>query len=537
MSISDDLHRFINSGISNISNKYGFYSISVFGVLMSSQLISCIENTAHKYADQIAIECQQQAWKFSELRQLAINLASLMYKQGVTTGQYVGLYCGSRSEFYLALLACWYLGAIAVPLNPDTPPAQLINTVNQIKFDLLLVPREMQVPNLLDQLRIFIIELENIKKNSANVIWQLPENNDIAIILFTSGSTGIPKGAMLSHHGLAGNALATAAKLKLTIADRMLMNIPFLFTSALSHFLTNLFSGSTLLALDGLLLGPQLIKMLQYYRATAFGGAPIQLARIIDFVQAAKQHDNLCDLTDLRLVMSSGDNLAASIIEKWLNVLPKVKVFTVYGLTELGGRFCFLEPEYLPQKIGSVGKPISGLALTIRDENNQCITVPQQQGEVFVTGDYLMLGYYQQAEKNALTLTPFGLATGDIGFLDADGFLYLVGRKDDIFKSAGEKVSTQLLAAHLKELEMFDDLAIMPVPNALIGLVPYLIYVLKQGHVFDRKQVIQHLQNNVSSAALPKGFIEVPTIPRTGSGKINKQLLQDIVSRYLSNQL
>ena len=169
-----------------------------------------------------------------------------------------------------------------------------------------------------------------------------------------------------------------------------------------------------------------------------------------------------------------------------------------------------------------MGTPIAGLTVTIRDDSGREIAEPDVEGEIAVSGDWLFDGYYRNPEETAKTLRGGIFFTGDLGFKDADGCLYVSGRTDDVFKSAGQKVSVVSIAMALMETGLFDDVAVWPVNHASFGNVPHVFYKLKPNAIFERGPLIKALRAALPPNHLPRGFTPLPSIPRTGSGKIKR---------------
>jgi acyl-CoA synthetase (AMP-forming)/AMP-acid ligase II len=204
--------------------------------------------------------------------------------------------------------------------------------------------------------------------------------------------------------------------------------------------------------------------------------------------------------------------------------LPNIQFFCVYGLTEVAGRLCILPPEKLDIKYGSVGLPLPGMEISIRDKSGQKVGVGEV-GEVHVKGVCLMKGYLNNPEANKKSMKPYGFATGDFGYLDIDGYLYLQGRHDDIMKVAGEKVSVKMIEEKIFGFQPFADFMVSPVFDEHMGNVPGVSYVLKDGATFNKKELLKHLRKSLPANHIPVHFNEVDEIPRASSGKVLRNKL------------
>ncbi|MEJ2130778.1 MAG: fatty acid--CoA ligase family protein, partial [Gammaproteobacteria bacterium] len=326
-------------------------------------------------------------------------------------------------------------------------------------------------------------------------------------ILFTSGSSGEPKGVVLSRRSMFGNAAATVDALPIHADDRLLLNTPFHFTSAICHFLATLISRATLIAVEDKCFPRELVRCAQTYDATAFGGAPIQVRWLGEGLDPKKP---------LRWWMSSGDHMPGQVIEQLTTRFPKTSLHVVYGLSEVGGRFCTLPPERCTTFAGSVGAPIRGMSLSVRDDTGRELGCGES-GEVYASGEYLMTGYL--GEDACSPPGPHGFATGDVGHRDAEGNLWLLGRADDVFKVAGQKVSGHSIAAALMETGLFEDAAVVPIDDDMLGTVPGACIVPRTNPI-EKSQLLQALRKRLPPNAMPRKFFNVPRIPRTGSGKV-----------------
>ncbi|MCB0417678.1 MAG: long-chain fatty acid--CoA ligase, partial [Bdellovibrionales bacterium] len=332
-----------------------------------------------------------------------------------------------------------------------------------------------------------------------------------ALILFTSGTTGKNKGACLSLGAISYNALLAGTALKLTKDDRIFVNTPPYYTSGLSHFLTMLSVGGSIVARNGFYFGGALVEMMDRFLCTGFGGAPTHLMRVVETLEDGAMPERV------RFWVSSGDHLPVSVIRKAAKRFPHLEVFTVYGLTEVGGRLCVLDPKFLPDKAGSVGKPVTGMSISIRTQTGGEAKA-REVGEVIVRGPLLMRSYLGSDKKDS------EFATGDFGYFDEDGFLWLKGRRDDIFKSGGEKVSCVQIQQAILQTSMVYDAVVLAAEDAHLGKVPYA-YLVPTSR-YSEESLRQLLRAELAPHQFPKKFILVDAIPRTGSGKVRRSELE-----------
>ncbi len=446
--------------------------------------------------------------------QLVETRSAALAASGVRQGTRVVLPAGVGPEaFWLDLLALWRLGAVGVPLDLGAGDAEIRSWLEIIGGDAMCIGAPERLA------RYDLPEIPSFTSRIENATAALPpasvDANAAAVILFTSGTTGTRKGVELSRRVVLGNARATLSRLDIRTTDRLLIAVPFTFVSALSHFLVGLLGGAALIPEERRMLAADLVEAAQRGGATCFGGGPLQVKWLAEAASTV-------DLA-LRWIMSSGDRLPASVIARVKAAMPQTRIYVVYGLTELGGRFCILPPEDCSPHEEVVGRPIPGLAATVRRSDGS--VAPQgEEGEVYASGDWLMTGYLGRADVTAERLTERGFRTGDLGWLDARGHLRLSGRADDVFKVGGRKVSAIEVQNALEALNIFDDVVVVPVEHAGVSLMPYAFYVAPAP--LDTGMILQRLRPVLPPRALPAQFIRVDHIPRTGSGKIERDKLR-----------
>lgn len=429
---------------------------------------------------------------------------------GIKPGDYVVVTTGSGLNVWVDFFALWGLGAVAVACDDDKRflrhAADCTGAV--------AISGSAKHPDGLKS----VVNAEAACHGASPVRQHAVSREDHALVLFTSGSTGMPKAVPLTHGALCDNALATIDAIGIAHCRHLFSPVPFRFISGISHCLAALLSGVCYQGTEQRLLQAELVMQFIRSGADAFGGSPLQ-ARWL----AASAADIAAQL---KWIMASGDHFPESVIADLRRDIPGIRVITAYGLTELAGRLCVQSRDDVS---GSVGKPISGFDVSIINEDGRAPT--GQSGRVYAAGPMVFRGYLTRSGLDASAIDANGFDTGDIGHVDHDGRLWLSGRSDDVFKSGALKVSTQPIVAALMSVDCFDDVAVIAVTDDTLGHVPHVFYRLKPGGEFRRGDVLRVLRRQLDKGYLPRHFTQLDRIPRTASGKVKRGELRALVER------
>lgn len=466
-----------------------------------------------------AMACEGEAWTGRDcLGQIAARMA-LLDAEGAKPGERVIVISGRGNAFWCDMIAVWAMGGVAVPLVASMS-ASHVDAVLDRAEPRFIIGRPDQINEAFATLRhLDIVGRDADVEALDRMVDCKPEQ--AATILFTSGSTGVPKGVQLAHRALLQNALGTASMLPTRADDTLFIAIPFRFVSAVSHFLVTTLTGGCFAGTEQPVMPADLVDSLKATGATAFGGAPMQLRWIADQIDEVE--------LDLRWLMSSGDHLSSDIIDKFAATSCNPSVLAVYGLTELAGRFCVLRPELALKKNGSVGLPIPGLDVELRGDDGRPLEVGEI-GSVHARGVPLMDGYRKDEAATRAAIDDAGwFETGDFGILDEDGFLFLRGRRDNVFKTSGLKVSGQLIADALMRVGCFSDVAVFPEEDPIAGHVACAYYCMPSDQELQKGMVLRTLRETLPVNHLPARFRRLEHIPRTASGKIDRAAFRETI--------
>jgi long-chain acyl-CoA synthetase len=487
---------------------------------MMKNILQVFDERVKNNGDKTLIILEEQQYSYATFHTLVIKIANKLIASDYKRGDRVALIIEEYDYFYASILAIWYAGGVVVPLNTSLSIKDLQLLIEK-SGSTTLMSTEKTVDDYDIAQKLMV---NDALDDAANASLCPLENDEMAAIMFTSGTTGIPKGVVQTMYTQSQNNFWTCEQLALGADDRIYINTPPYFTSGLSHFLTLIYAGGSLVGFKGFVFGKELLERMQAAKATGFGGAPAHLVRVVETLEAQYLK------TDIRFWMSSGDHLPKSAIEKAREYMPNVKLVNVYGLTEVSGRLCILRPEFAVERHGSVGKPIGDMSVTVVGADNRPVA-PNEIGEVNVSGSLLLKEYLDAPETTKNSIGDYGFKTGDFGYLDQDGFLYIEGRKDDIFKRGGEKVSTNKIKQALLQLELFKDVAVVAKDDEIMGKVPVACVVMKDDVKFSRFKIIKALRGNIVDTHIPANIYQLDEIPRTGSGKAIMKELKKIVNR------
>jgi acyl-CoA synthetase (AMP-forming)/AMP-acid ligase II len=505
---------------------------------LMTDAVARLRRWAAERAGETLLRTRGRVYTYSDMEARATRVAAALLAAAGRRGARVALVLEEYDQFFVCMLGAWLAGQVVVPLNTSLPQRDLDWLVGKSQPDVIVVPGDESCPTPADGPVRLVVKADadglvdgvraaggEAAPAAATDDLEAVSEDEPAMIMFTSGTTGLPKGVRQTLRAISSNAGNVALTLGLKAEDRIFINTPPYFTSGICHFLTLMANGGGVAGQLGFYFGTGLLDEMESEGCTGFGGAPAHLVRVVEPMEGPREHP-------FRFWVSSGDHLPLPVIEKFRLVLPGVGLFNMYGLTEVSGRLCILPPAELDVRVGSVGRPIGDMRVVAR-RGDLSQAAPGEQGELYVTGSLLMLGYLDEPEISAKTLTAHGLKTGDFGRVDESGAVWIAGRKDDIIKRGGEKVSIVHVQEALQGLGRFADVAVVAAPDEILGHVPVAFVVPHEPDGFKASRLLRELRGVLPSTSLPSRVIAVEAIPRTGSGKAIRAELQALLAEEL----
>lgn len=346
-----------------------------------------------------------------------------------------------------------------------------------------------------------------------------PLSSDPACLLYTSGTTSNPKAVTLSHGSLASNSAAIIEYLQLTAEDSIVCILPFYYSYGSSVLHTHLQAGACIVLEHNLVYPHAIVESISRHKVTGFAGVPSTFSLLMGRVSLPNY-----DLSHLRYVTQAGGAMSPALTQRLCAALPKTRLFVMYGQTEATARITYLPPPDLDRKLGSVGRPLSGVEIEVRSESGE-ICAALQLGEIWVKGPNVMLGYWNNPQATAAALQQGWLKTGDMGHLDEEGYLFLSGRRSDMIKTGAHRVHPQEVEEVIQELPEVEEVAVVGIDDSTLGQTIKAFVVAATPHELDPLKVKAHCRDRLANYKVPKQIEFINELPKTQSGKVRRQAL------------
>ena len=500
-------------------------------------------HAARQAPDKVALVCGAQRLSYRELDQRSNALAHALLAQGVRRGDRVVVFADNTVETAVSFWGVLKAGGVISIVNPLTKADKLAYLINDCRPSALITDGHIHnvwaEPARSPHLRTVIVTGSLPEAGFAAVPnalrWdaalasgdatQPPPRTcidvDLAAIIYTSGSTGDPKGVMLTHRNMLTAATSISTYLEIREDDVILDVLPLAFDYGLYQMIMAVRLGARLVLERSFAFPAVVLKRVHEEGVTGFPGVPTIFA-ILAEMKSLKEHD----FSNIRFVTNTAAALPVKHILMLKDIFPKARIYSMYGLTECK-RCTYLPPADLDRKPTSVGVAIPNTEMWIVDEGGNRVG-PDTVGQLVIRGATVMKGYWEKPESTARKLKPGPvpgeqvLYTGDFCRMDAEGYLYFVGRMDDVIKSRGEKVAPKEVETVLYNIAGVKDAAVIGVPDEILGEAVKAFVVLEQGATLTEKDIQRECQSRLENFMVPKYVAIVPDLPKTDTGKIKK---------------
>jgi len=499
-------------------------------------LFEFLSNAAQKYPHNIAFSCRQRSLSYAELDVVTSKLAAGLNGLGIRKGDSVALFLPNSPEFVIGYYGILKAGGIVSPANPLYKGEELKHQLNDSKASIIITdgnsyPVVKETRNETKLKTIILTDLEEAKGAvslreilatypPALPRFKIKPKEDIAAIEYTGGTTGFPKGAMLTHCNLVANAIQNATWLGWNNKDVIIGVLPFYHSwGACTCVNSPIYIGARVITLPRF-DAEELFMTIEREGATVLYGAASMFAMLVNSPLITKY-----DLSSLKYVKAGAMPIPPEIKERW-EQLTGVKMVLGYGLSEASPETH--DSPLQRVKPGTVGIPIMDTDARIVDEEMGDVELPPGEvGELVIKGPQVMKGYLNRPEDNKEALRNGWLYTGDLALMDEEGYFHIVDRKKEIIKYKGYTIAPAEVESVLYKHPAVKECAVVGKPDALAGEVPKAYIVLKDGHTASKEELIRFCEQRVAPYKKIREVEFIKEIPKTQVGKVLRRVLRD----------
>ena len=497
--------------------------------------------------DREAIIFEGNRWSFSDLADRSNRLANALAGMGVGQGDKVGMLQVNCNECIEVYFATAKLGATYVPLNFRARAEELEFMINFSEASALFLGQRYvkmvnsmreQIPGMKNLVSVEgpaegMLDYESvIAEADPEEVFTDIDDNDTSILMFTAGTTGQPKGVMLTHDNLATYVLNNVSPADPDIEEKNILTVPLYHIAGMQAVLAAVYGGRTLVV-QRQFEPSDWMTLVESESVTRAMMVPTMLKQLMEHEEFPERN-----LSSLQVITYGAAPMPVEVITKAIEVFPGTRFINAFGQTESASTITMLTPEdhviegspgeraIKLKRLGSIGRALGDTEVKIFDEGGSEQPV-DEVGEIVARGPRVMKGYWKADEATNNTIRNGWLYTGDIGYMDEAGYIFLSGRAKDIIIRAGENISPEQVEATLHSHPAIDEAAVIGVPDPQWGETVRAIVALKAGAQATEADIIEHCRGQLASFKKPESVIFVDSLPRNPLGKVLKRVLRE----------
>lgn len=497
---------------------------------MMCNIFSFIQDSTQKYPEKVYVVDKEINWTYSDIYQKTIALAKHINSCGTNRCDRILIYLDNSVEYIAAFFSVLLVNGVVVPINKNTTVDNIQYIVNDTSTR-MIISNDAFLRRIHDKVDFNVCKAINIDlifsdtpcNSNVDFLDKLSTDSNLpAMILYTSGTTRIPKGVTLTHKNLLANTNSILEYLQLTPDDSILATINFSYSYGNSLLLTHTKIGGKIIIENRIAYPIKVIEQLYSSKATGF-------STVGSYLNILLKQDSLRDfyLKHLRYMTFAGESTNFDDLMKLDNLAPCMEKYVMYGQTEASARLSYLKPSMLFKKPGSIGKGIPGVTLRVVTDDGKNVE-PGEIGEIIAYGDNIMKGYWNNEVETKSVIKDGWLYTGDLATVDEDGYIYVKGRKDDIIKYLGHRISPVEVESAINSCEHVLESAVIQIENNNGKQIKACI--VPKNDTLEMDEINAHIKKHLPPFKRPHIIEFIHELPRTTNGKIKRSELRKLNS-------
>jgi acyl-CoA synthetase (AMP-forming)/AMP-acid ligase II len=495
--------------------------------------------SASRTPDHAALISEDREISFRALTEMAGRAAAAFADSGLRRGDRVLVLLGNGPEYAAVFFGLLAAGGVVVPLNPNNTEESVRYVARhcQARF---AVANESAYPHFAEWWRGAPVFLDGPPRHGTLPLANILEtgtpppldvrppyhvDHNLALLLYTSGTTGMPKGVMLSQENLNTNTKSILEYLRLDPSDRTLAILPFYYSYGNSLLLTHVFAGATLVIENKFAYINKALSVMRDRSVTGFSGVPSHFALLFGRSRFLES-----DWPHLRYMTCAGGPLPVPHIQKIRTALPHVRLHVMYGQTEGAARLSSLDPSLVDRKVGSIGRGIPGVELRVVGKDGRDVE-PGDIGEIVARGKNIMIGYLKDPAGTADVLRNGWLHTGDLATVDEEGFVYIRGREKEFIKTGGYRIGPQQIEDVILQHHWVQECGVIGTPDGLLGeqILAFAVFRPEADPGIAPGDLLKFLRKRLPAYMVPARIVPIDALPKTETGKVKRQQLRAMV--------
>ena len=499
-------------------------------------LVDFLRNSAIQHPDQLAYICRTEKETYEGVYQKVKNIATHLIEMGVQKGDPVALLLNNSSEFLLAYYGILTAGAVVIPINPIYTQHEIQYILENSQSKIAIATNDLKAAFTQLHAKCFHLNQVVFVGEEPQEEWAVPftqlveapvgihgdfptlTEDDLSVILYTSGTTGRPKGAMLSHGNLGSNALAIVEQMGIKKDVKAINVLPMFHVFGMTVGLNATISLGGTLVIVPRFSPKEVVETIRDTKATLLPGVPTMYNFLLNYEEATRE-----DLSSLTICMSGGAAMPVALLNNFEEKFGLV-IYEGYGLSE-SSPFTHFSSEHRGRRIGAIGRNVPGVTCKVVDEED--VELPRGQvGELAVQGPNVMKGYLNMPEETAYTMRNGWLHTGDMAYIDEEGFAYIVDRKKDMVIVGGYNVYPREVEEVLYKHASIVEAAVTGVPDEAYGEI-VCAYVVVRDPFLTEETIIEYCKEHLAKYKVPRKVVFMEELPKNTTGKILRRVLRD----------